>query len=254
LNETIVCGGRTFDPSDSEIAVYESDKVTDEMLRTPIPWITVMETGREVTDDFIKVPPGSRRREAGIAADQPDPRRIAVIYGRDSEASVWLFSFLRSLDLHPLEWTELVKATRSGAPSNRTVVEQLFEQATAVVVLLSPDEVCRLHPDLTPQPDARGEGAWRSQPRANVLLEAGMALAFHPDRTIFVEIGAVRMPSDLEGVNVVRLDGTAGPLHSLAERLHTSGCAVERRGTGWLSTDELARLQARTRLPATDGT
>ncbi len=248
--EDIVVGGKVFSPLDSQIDIREGPQLSDEEQRNLAAWLLLAERSNAVTDDFIVNPPASR--EPGNFGDHvaaPDPRRIAVVHGRDTGATESMFDFLRDLDLHPLEWTELIRATGSGAPHNQTVVERLFTLAKAVVVLLTPDDEVRLHPDLTPEPDHRGDGAWTCQPRANVLLELGMALALHPDRTILVEIGVTRPPSDLEGVNVVRIDGTAPPLHDLAHRLQAAGCDVRTEGTAWLRTERFANLKARVRLP-----
>lgn len=58
--------------------------------------------------------------------------------------------------------------------------------AQAIVVLLTPDEHVQLRRDLCSSDDEflREEGF---QPRANVLIEAGMALARAEARTVLVE-------------------------------------------------------------------
>ena len=127
-----------------------------------------------------------------------------------------------------------MKATRAGSPNTTDVVRKLFELAPVAVVLFTPDDEVRLHEDLVPTPDLRGEHSWSCQPRPNVFLEAGMALAAQPERTIFVEIGVCRVATDVEGLSFVRLDGTAGPIQELAERLRTAGAERQRgrRGLG----------------------
>lgn len=249
----IVVGGKVFAPSESQIMVREGPELDVDIARGLTAWLVVTETCEVVTDEFISRPPGSRSPESDAAGPVADLRRVAVVHGRDSAAKDSLFALLRALDLRPLEWTELIRVTGSAAPSNRNVVEQLFALAQAVVVLATPDDEVRLHPDLVPNPDSRGEGSMVCQPRANVLLEAGMALALHPDRTVFVEVGVCRLPSDLDGTNVVRLDGTVPPLHDLAQRLESAGCEVSRDGTDWLEARRFAELDARLRLPSTDG-
>ncbi len=253
LGEDIVVGGKVFSPRESQIQVREGPLLSDDEQRNVAAWLLLSDRSNDVTDQFIMNPPASRSSETvgDEAAAPPDPRRVAVVHGRDTFAKDALFDFLRDLDLHPLEWTELIRATGSGAPHNQTVVQRLFSLAKAVVVLVTPDDEVRLHPELTPEPDQRGDGAWVCQPRANVLLEAGMALAFHPDRTVLVEIGVTRPPSDLAGVNMVRIDGTAPPLHDLAHRLNDAGCDVRTEGTAWLRTERFVNLKARVRLPRT---
>lgn len=249
--QEIVVGGKVFDPTDCEIRILEGPRLDPQVIRGPTAWLLATERSDDATDRFIVKAPGS----SGTAPLSPDrdPRRVAVVHGRDSAAVDATFELLRDLDLHPVEWTELTRSIGSGAPHNKSVVDRLFDVAQAVLVLLTPDEETRLHPDLVPAPDVRGDGAWRCQARANVLLEAGMALALHPERTIFVEIGTSPPPSDLAGINVVRIDGTAPPLHDLAGRLATAGCAVDQGGSSWLRTKRFALLQARLRLPSMQG-
>jgi predicted nucleotide-binding protein len=246
--ELLVIQGQSFDPHDSKIAIYYAPKVDLTQTKPAVAWLTISQSGQDVTDRFITAPPGSAAEpESASESENVDPRRVAVVHGRDDEAKSWMFGFLRSLDLAPIEWIELIRASGTAAPSNRTLVEHLFQLAQAVVVLFTPDEVTRLHPSLVPESDTGGVGIPRLQPRPNVLLEAGMALATHPDRTVLVEIGPVDVPSDLAGVNTVRMTGAAQPLHDLAERLTTAKCDVKVTGNDWLATETIAGLVARPR-------
>jgi hypothetical protein len=47
--------------------------------------------------------------------------------------------------------------------------------------------------------------------------DGNMAFGVHPDRTLLVR-------------NVVRIDGTQGPLRDIARRLDTAGCDVDTSG------------------------
>ena len=116
-----------------------------------------------------------------------DPRKVAVMHGRDREARGWMFDWLRRVGLDPLEWSELVQLTRKATPYNGEAVEAAFSVAQAVVVLLTPDELGALHPDLSDSEDDRLDPV--GQARLNVILEAGMAFQSHPMETILVEIG-----------------------------------------------------------------
>ncbi len=188
---------------------------------------------------------------APVAEPLRDPRKVAVMHGRDLEARGWMFDWLRRIGLDPLEWGELVDLTGRGAPYNGEAVAAAFEAAQAVVVLFTPDEIAALHPDLD-----RGGNAPEGQARANVILEAGMALQSHPVETILVEIGSTRAISDLAGRNAVRLDGHPAGLNALASRLKTAGCPVRRDGSDWLDTSVLERLGAHgreVRWPAAAG-
>jgi predicted nucleotide-binding protein len=158
-------------------------------------------------------------------------RKVVVIHGRDSGIRNGMFELLRSLGLAPIEWSEAVARTGSGTPYTGEVVEELFRDAQAIVVILSPDEYTELREDLQDEGSVENRG-W--QPRPNVFIEAGMALAKDEKHTICVEIGKVRQASDLFGRNVVRFDGSPAHRHELAERLRTAGCEVATSGTDWL--------------------
>ena len=185
-------------------------------------------------------------RSPGIEAD---PRTVFVIHGRDREALEALFAFLRSLDLRPVQWEELVERTNRGSPYTGEVVAQAFREANAVVVLMTPDDEARLHPDLQSDADPEYERTYWGQVRPNVLLEAGMALEAQPTRTIFVEIGRLRPASDLAGINSIRLTGANGPLLALVKRLETAGCPVDTSSEEWMRTDRFESLSALTRAP-----
>jgi predicted nucleotide-binding protein len=172
----------------------------------------------------------------------PQSRRVAVMHGRDKEAKLWLFDWLRRVGLEPLEWSELVNLTGKGAPYNGEIVEAAFSVAQAVVVLLTPDELGSLHPELSESEDDRPGLA--GQPRLNVILEAGMAFQSHPDKTVLVEIGKTREISDLAGRNAIRLDGEQGKLNDLANRLERAKCPVRRNGADWLDVTGLRSLSA----------
>jgi hypothetical protein len=171
-----------------------------------------------------------------------DPRKVAVMHGRDSRARQWMYDWLRRLGLVPLEWGHLVELTGKATPYSGEAVEAAFGTAQAVVVLFTPDEIGVLHPELSDGDRAGSDGG--AQPRLNVILEAGMALQSHQDQTVLVEIGPTRPISDLGGRNTVRLTGAAKGLSELANRLEGAGCAVDKTGTDWLETGDLAELPA----------
>src|SRR5215467_750982 len=165
------------------------------------------------------------RQGPALAANR---QAVMVIYGHDSLANRAMFDWLRSIGLEPREWSQLVESTGQANPYIGDVLTHAFQSVQAVVAFFTPDE------------HVRGRGAlrgtsktWRFQACPNVLIEAGMALITHPDRTVFVTLGPPELPSDLAGRHYVRLDGTPGPLNDLANRLEKAGCDVNRRGTQW---------------------
>lgn len=173
----------------------------------------------------------------------PDTRTVWVVHGRNTDARDALFTFLRSLNLRPLEWAQAVRATGSGAPYIGDVLDKAFEAAQAVVVLFTPDEIAYLRSEY-----ASGPGDDQTQPaaqaRPNVLFEAGMAFGRHPERTILVEMGQVRAFSDVEGRHAVRLDNDLPGRKELAQRLQTAGCDVDLSGDDWLTAGDLSAPQA----------
>ncbi len=160
-----------------------------------------------------------------------DPRAVMVIYGHDIDANNALFDWLRRIGLKPLEFSQLVQATGTATPYTGDAVRKAFDVAQAVIAFFTPDERVRERWSLSER-----NHAWRLQARPNVLIEAGMALVTHPDRTVLVLLGPQELPSDLAGRHYIRLDhNDARPLHDLATRLHkVAGCETDITGTSWL--------------------
>lgn len=148
-----------------------------------------------------------------------------------------MFDFLRSINLSPMEWTTAVELTGEGSPYIGQVLDAAFDHATAVVVLMTPDEVAYLQPRY-----GHGENDQETQPapqaRPNVLFEAGMALGRDARRTVLVEVGEVRPFSDVAGRHAIRLSNAPASRQALANRLRTAGCAVNLNGTDWHTTGD----------------
>jgi predicted nucleotide-binding protein len=164
-------------------------------------------------------------QQTSVAEDEPNARTVFVVSGRDSAASHAVFNVLELMGLTPIHWETAVNETRTGSPYIGQVLETGFRIAKAVVVLFTPDDEVRLHADLLAEDDNESESEVRMQPRPNVLLEAGMALATHPNRTIIVEAGNLKGATDLDGRHTLRLN-REGIVISLAKRLENAGCDV----------------------------
>ena len=163
----------------------------------------------------------------------PDPQKVLIVYGRNEHARVALFTFLRAIGLHPLEWAELVRATGEGSPYIGNILQKGFSDAQAVVVLLTPDDVGMLKREYQKADDPAYEKELTGQPRLNVIFEAGMAFGFCPERTVMVQLGNSRPFSDTLGRHVVKLDNTTEKRQELAQRLQTLHCTVNLAGTDW---------------------
>ena len=204
--------------------------------------------GQDVTDQFITGPPGWNAAPAPQATQESRPshgaREVFVVHGRNAAARDAMFQFLRSLDLHPLEWPEVVKRTGKGSPTNMEIVDAGFRDVQAIVVLFTPDDEARLRESLHGGTEPPHEAQATGQARPNVIFEAGMAMGKHPDRTILVELGPLRPFSDISGINVIRLDDSPEKRNALVERLATAACPISRIGNDWLSVGDFASALA----------
>ena len=159
-------------------------------------------------------------------------RMVFVVHGRDENLRQAMFQFLRTINLHPMEWRELTASVGTGNPYVGEILDRAFELAQTVIIMLTPDEDVRLSSRL-------GGGEEGLQARPNVLFEAGLAMGRNPLRTVIVEIGRVRPFSDIGGRHVVRLDDDAvdsvARRQDLAQRLTQAGCKTSLSGTDWHS-------------------
>ena len=192
--------------------------------------------GEDFTDDLLTNTSSSSPREANpqgaTMTKEVDPREVFVVHGRDVAMNDFFFGLLRALGLKPLEFQTLITRTGSASPYIADVIKTAFNHAAACVVLFTGDELVQLRPELDPSSEPKSP---EPQPRPNVLLEAGMAVALQRDRTVIVEVPPLRGLSDLGGFHVVRFFGQPEERNDLASRLQTAGCAVDRSGGHWLS-------------------
>ncbi|MFK3980346.1 Clp protease N-terminal domain-containing protein [Micromonospora sp. NPDC050397] len=181
-------------------------------------------------------------------------RRVLVICGNDEQARDAIFGFLRALDLRPMEQEEIVRGAGSAAPYLGDAVRLAFDKVQAVVALLTVDEVAYLHPGLRDGKNPARDGRLFGQPNPRVLFETGMAFGVIPERTIIVEVGALRAVPNLTGRDVIRIgDQPERQLNRIAERLKSAGCAVNESGGDWLRGGRFTRLAALGRRPTKPG-
>ncbi len=158
--------------------------------------------------------------------------KVFIIYGRNKKKREALFTLLRSVSLQPMEWEEIVSLTNNAAPYVGEVLDKGLEVAQAIVVLFTGDDLAKINPDfLLPNEDTE---ELTPQPRPNVILEAGMALAKAPTRTIIVQVGTIRGISDLLGRHIIYWNNDATTRQALLNRLENCGCSINRKGTDWL--------------------
>lgn len=204
------------------------------------PLIGVSTVGREL---LLAIQKGEHQGSLGPKVPDARPRLqsrdIFVVHGRNLRARDAIFAFLRAIDLRPLEWGEALGVTDRASPYVGEVLDAAFDRVQAVVVLLTGDDEARLAAEFRSANDPRSESQLLRQPRPNVLFEAGMALARHPEKTVLVQFGDIRGFSDIAGRHIVRIvNGSPSERHDLASRLRRAGCPAQTEGrTDWLTFD-----------------
>jgi len=154
-------------------------------------------------------------------------KKVFVIHGRNKAASDAVFKFLQDIGLEPIEWREAINLSGSAAPFIGQILNSAFDNAQAAVVVMTGDDEARLRDQFIASGDElTDEQDLTPQARANVIFEAGMALARHPKRTVILEFGTLRPFSDIAGRHVVRMANTKECRVDIAMRLQTANCTV----------------------------
>lgn len=144
--------------------------------------------------------------------DTSSPARVFVIHGRDMAAVDELTRFLDRLGLEHTKFQE-VDNLRANAFIADIVVDGI-KNANVVIGLFTPDEVAALYDGAGQY--MRESARWQARP--NVLFEAGVAWGIGREKVILATLGAdVRLFSDVNGINIVRLDEESGPRSMVAK-------------------------------------
>ena len=257
----LTLGGKTVETLDiGRIRILETDERVnpmagyhDESLRE-MGYVYTMEE-RDVTNRWITGPPGQAKTEPTPAPPNPevvsDIRKVFVVHGRNAAAAEAMSTFLRAVGLQPLEWSQGISATGLATPYIGDILDRLFAEGQAVVVLFTPDDLAMLHPQFREDDEAPYETMLTGQARPNVLFEAGMAMGRYPDQTILVELGKLRPFSDVAGRHVIRLDDTPERRQELVVRLQNAGCPVDMNAAGaaWYRAGEFESALESASLP-----
>ncbi len=154
--------------------------------------------------------------------------KIFVVHGRNHAARDEMLRYLRALKLDPITWNQAVEMTKKAAPTTFEVVKAGIDAAQCTVVLMTGDDHARLRPEYGMEP-------LMSQPRPNVLFEAGWALATGgQERTVLVRFGGLREFSDISGLSMIDLDNSPEKREALANRLRSAGCIIRKNGSRYL--------------------
>jgi predicted nucleotide-binding protein len=182
------------------------------------------------------------RRRKAVKASNRKADSVFVVHGRDTNARKELSVFLRSLHVDVIEWNKALALTKKGSPYIGEVIDAGFDHAQAIVVLLTPDDEAKLRDDLYVRNDPKFEKKLTGQPRQNVLFEAGMAFGKYKDTTILVQIGRIRTMSDVSGLHIVHLTGSAASRRQLIGKLKTTGVTVDDNGEDWLTDGDFSKF------------
>ncbi len=186
--------------------------------------------------------------ETIIKEEKINRKAIFVVHGRNLEIKNAMFEFLRAIRLDPIEWEEAIKMTGKPNPHIDEILTEAFNNAQAILVIFTPDDLTKLHPQFQKDDDPSYERDLTGQARPNVLFEAGMAYGKDPNRAILVEIGKVRPFSDISGRHLVKFKGTPEDRNMLANRLKLVGCDINLEGNDWLSVGDFTLLDIDTSL------
>jgi predicted nucleotide-binding protein len=194
----------------------------------------------DVTGQFITGPPGTDApaNTLNVPTGPGDKRSIFIVSGRGSETAA-LSAMLRAVDLRIIEWEQAVERTGSPTPYIGDVVLTGLQLADAVLVVLTPDDLVLLRPDLLGKRDGPIERTLQGQARPNVFYEAGIADAYGQQRTVIVEMGPAKPFSDISGRSIVPYDGSAEQRHVLIRRLRHAGLEPNISGTAWLRAGDV---------------
>ena len=149
-----------------------------------------------------------------------------------------MFDFLRAVGLTPLEWSSALRATESGTPTIMQVIDAMLKKSAGVVVLLTPDDLVELKPQLVRKSDKEVEKRRAGQARPNVLFEAGIAMGSMPRETVLVEIGDIKDFTDIGGIHVMRLNNSSESRNTFVQKLEAANCDVNVSGTDWLTAGD----------------
>lgn len=177
--------------------------------------------------------PGTTTPMPSEATTSPANRNVFVVRGRDNTAYTALEALLLSLDLKIVTWDDAVRACGGGTPHTLNVVRAGIDLATAVVVLMTPDDLGQVKPEFLQATDDPREARSSGQARQNVVFEAGWAMALDQEHVVLVRVGDVRPLSDIDGLNYVVLSGDISSRKQLIGRLRNCGLAVDDDNERW---------------------
>lgn len=168
--------------------------------------------------------------EAEPAAPPPvviKPAKVFLVHGRDEAAKHAVARFLKTrVGLDVVILSERPNKGRSIL----TKFQEESEGATFAVILMTPDDLGSLRPELLPPGSAAP--AAKMRPRQNVIFEMGFFIGqFGVDRVCALVPPGVERPSDYDGIVYVPYDDAEGWQRKLVTELHAANVPVSQ--TWW---------------------
>jgi predicted nucleotide-binding protein len=154
-------------------------------------------------------------------------KKVFVIHGRNDALLKSMYGFLDAIGLEPIEWNRAISMTGKSTPSVSEIVSTAFQEAQAIVVLLTGDDVAKLRNEFVQDNDEAYERELTPQARPNVLFEAGMAMSAGDNRTVLVQVGKIRKFSDIQGLHITYLNNTPQKRQELVTKLRNAGCDIK---------------------------
>jgi hypothetical protein len=158
-----------------------------------------------------------------------------------------MYELLGALGLKAQEWGHAIRAVRGkgGNPYVNDAVNKIMERAQAIVVILSPDDLVTLKKQFWTADDGSEERATQGQARPNVIFETGIAVGTHHQKTLIVSCGKLKPFTDIGGMHVLRLTGSAASRQEFRQRLESLGCDVDRDGDYWLRAGDFTPTESK---------
>ncbi len=211
--------------------------------------ISILKAYYEKLKSNIESEASQEIRTEPIIKAEINKRAVFVVHGRNEEIRSAMFEFLRAIGLEPIEWEKAIQMTGKPNPHIDEILIEAFNNAQAILIIFTPDDLAKLNPRFLKDNDPSFERDLTGQARLNVLFEAGMAYGKDPNRAVLVEIGKVRPFSDISGRHLVKFKGTSEDRNILANRLKLVGCGVNLEGNDWLSVGDFSLIDVDTSLP-----
>jgi predicted nucleotide-binding protein len=210
--ETIVINGTTLEPQEiSRVKITQSenslspiiekieqrdkmDRSPYKMLRASAKWRAIDEVD-EVTDKYINVAPGSKKRKQvqEKVSEMINSKKVFVVHGHNTELKNDVELFLKSINLEPI-------VLHRQLDEGLTVIEKFEKHSDVVyaIILLTPDDIGFPVKEIE-KPEEERDIEYRA--RQNVIFEFGYFVGKLSRKNVCcIYKEGVQLPSDLNGL------------------------------------------------------